>query len=117
MPWLFNFDPGLRRKCSPTLLKFKSFIFKFKFKRAFSAVSGIIGDSKIESVKLYFLTQRNPSINSSKTHKVYKKELPKKRDKRNKNKRKNNQKENKPDNILDIIKKNNKKIKKNIPGI
>ena len=69
-----------------------------------------IGDRHIDSVKIYFLTQRNSAINSNKTHKLYKRELPKKIVKRNK--KKNTQKKNKPDNILDIIRKNNKKIKK-----
>ena len=66
-----------------------------------------IGDQKIESVKLWFLTQQNGPPNSDKDYKVYKKELPKKHKKRNKNKRTN-----KEPNILDIIKKNNEKQKK-----
>ena len=68
-----------------------------------------IGNRKIKSVKLWSLTQKNASINSDKLHKVYKKQIPVKKNLR----KKNNTKKDKP-NILDMIKKNNQKIKKNI---
>ena len=66
-----------------------------------------IGNKKIESVNLWFLTQKNGAPNSDKEYKVYKKELPKKHRKRNKSIKKT-----KDANILDIIKKNNEKRKK-----
>ena len=68
-----------------------------------------IGDKKIESVKLWFLTQMNPSINSNKEYTVYKKELPLKHQRK---KKKNVKKKGgKNIDILDIIKNNNKKNK------
>ena len=65
-----------------------------------------ISPRKIESVKLWFLTQLNEPIAADKNYKVYKKELPLKRKKPSK---KNKKKKVDEPNILDIIKKNNKK--------
>jgi len=69
----------------------------------------IVGNEKIVSVKLWFLTQTNSGPNSEREYKVTKKELPLK----NVSKKRNNKNKSKDTSILEIIKKRNQgKLKK-----